>query len=66
MASFVPPQVDHNLYTPILPQDNVMQIFSLLDQKQQLYNQGVKSAQNKISSMLSLEKMLHLNQLKTW
>lgn len=56
MASFLPPQVDHNLYTPILPQDNVMQIFSLLDQKQQIYNQGVKTAQNKISSMLSLEK----------
>jgi hypothetical protein len=56
MASFVPPQVDHNLYTPILPQDNVQQIFSLLDQKQQMYNQGVKSAQHKISSMLSLEK----------
>lgn len=56
MASFVPPQVDHNLYTPILPQDNVQQIFSLLDQKQQMYNQGVKSAQNKISSMLGLEK----------
>jgi hypothetical protein len=56
MASFVPPQVDHNLYTPILPQDNVMQIFSLLDQKQQFYNQGVKAAQTKISSMLSLEK----------
>ena len=56
MASFVPPQVDHNLYTPILPQDNVQQIFSLLDQKQQMYNQGVKVAQNKISSMLGLEK----------
>jgi len=56
MASFVPPQVDHNLYTPILPQDNVQQIFALLDQKQQMYNQGVKVAQNKISSMLGLEK----------
>lgn len=55
MASFVPPQVDHNLYKPILPQDHLMQVFTLLDQKQQLYNQGVKQAQYKVSSMLNLE-----------
>jgi hypothetical protein len=55
MPSFVPPQVDHNLYKPILPQDNVMQVFSLLDQKQQMYNMGVKQAQYKVSSMLNLE-----------
>lgn len=64
MASFVPPQVDHNLYTPILPQDNVQQIFSLLDQKQQLYNQGVKSAQTKISSMLNLENEVTSEPIK--
>lgn len=64
MASFVPPQVDHNLYTPILPQDNVQQIFSLLDQKQQFYNQGVKAAQNKISSMLNLENEVTSEPIK--
>jgi hypothetical protein len=64
MPAFVPPQVDHNLYKPILPQDNVMQVFSLLDQKQQMYNQGVKEAQYKISSMLNLENEVTSSPVK--
>ncbi len=64
MPSFVSPAIDHNLYNPILPQDNVMQIFGLLNQKQQYYDQGVKTAQNKISSALNLSSEVTSDPVK--
>lgn len=55
MASFVPPQVDHNLYRAILPESNVQQVFELATLKQQMYNSGVAKVQNSISNALDSE-----------
>lgn len=58
MPGYLVPNVDHNLFTPVLPQQNIMEIATLISQKQQLYNTGVQTANRKIQQMSDLEDSL--------
>lgn len=51
MPTYTAPQVDHNLYNTQLPQSRMMEVFSLLENKQGLYNQGLAQARNTLASM---------------
>lgn len=64
MASYLSPQIDHNLYTPILPQTSIMEIATMISQKQQLYNAGVRTASNKINQMSDLENSVTSEYVK--
>jgi len=54
MAGFTAPQVDHNLYKTIVPQDYTQQIIQSAQYKQQLYDVGLEQVRSKVSSMNDL------------
>jgi len=54
MASYQAPQVDYNLYKPVMPQTNVGEVFQLMNTKQNIYNQNLASINSQISSMNDL------------
>jgi hypothetical protein len=58
MASYNIPQVDHNLYAPILPESPMAEIASMITQKQQMYNTGLQQTSRKIQQMSDLESSL--------
>lgn len=54
MSSYLSPSVDHNLYSPVLPQSPVAEIFQLMGVKQQMYDSNLAQINNQISSMNEL------------
>jgi hypothetical protein len=51
MSSFLAPQIDHNIYNPVLPQTNVAQVFELMGVKNQIYNTNLARVNSRITSM---------------
>jgi hypothetical protein len=60
MSSFLAPQIDHNIYNPVLPQTNVAQVFELMGVKNQIYNTNLARVNSRITSMDELSACINL------
>lgn len=64
MSSYLSPSVDHNLYNPVLPQNNIAEIFQLMGAKQQMYNSNLARINSTLSSMNDLSNSVTNENIK--
>ena len=64
MPGYTTPKIDHNLYKAMMPQTPIEEFFKLGMMKQQMYNQGVDTLKQKVSSMNDLSSGITNPEIK--